>query len=276
VVVDNAPSDTATRDVVQGFEEVRYIKEPRIGLDIARNAGVVAAAFPVVAFVDDDVVVDPLWLYRVWETFQDPATAAMTGLVIAMKLDTEAQYIFEKHWSFNRGYCDKVYDSHFFSSTLAKGPPVWLIGAGANMAFRKDVFEEVGYFNELLDVGAAGCNGDSEMWYRILAQGHRIHYNPRAVVYHEHRKEIKGLKKQIFFYMRGFTAAALLQQEQHQEAGYKRHLFRKLPVYYSKLVTSGFPRYRYRTKTVWVEIMGVLSGLAFYVKNRNHESKPTR
>lgn len=277
VVVDNAPSDTLTEDVVREFDGVRYLKEPRIGLDIARNSGVSAAKYPVVAFVDDDVVVNPMWLFRVWETFQDPRTAAMTGLVIALKLDTEAQYIFEKHWSFNRGYCDIWYDAQFFKSTLAKGPPVWVIGAGANMAFRKEVFEEVGFFNELLDVGAAGCNGDSEMWYRILAKGHTIHYNPRAVVYHEHRKEMKGLKKQIFYYMRGFTTAALLQQKQNQEAGYRRHIFRKLPVHYRRLVTSGFPLYQYRFKTVGVEILGILSGLLFYyLKTKDHPPKSLR
>lgn len=273
IVVDNAPTDDSTQLIVQQFEGIQYVKEPRPGLDIARNTGVLKAKAPIVAFTDDDVVVHPLWVYRVWETFRDDMVAAMTGLIIADKLDTEAQAIFEKHWSFNRGFTDKIYDTQFFNRTLPQGPPVWEIGAGANMAFRKAVLEEVGLFDELLDVGAAGCNGDSEMWYRILESGHTIRYNPRAVVYHEHRREMEGLKKQIFYYMRGFTTAALLQQQLRREAGYKKHLFRVLPPYYIKLIRKGFPFYSFQYRTVWTEIKGILSGLVFYARNRRQTSK---
>jgi len=273
VVVDNAPADDTSKIVVENFEGVKYIKEPRGGLDIARNTGILNTTLPIVAFVDDDVSVHPLWAYNIWETFQNPAVAAMTGLVIAAELETEAQLIFEKHWSFNRGYVDKIYDTAFFKSTLAKGPPVWEIGAGANMAFRKSVFKKTGHFDELLDAGAAGCNGDSEMWFRILAKGYSIHYNPRAVVFHEHRKDLKGLKKQIFYYMRGFTTAALIQQKQHPEAGYKYKL-RSLPRYYGRLTIKEFPYYRFQFKTLWAEIRGSLSGILFYHKHKNRILNP--
>ncbi|ALI99906.1 glycosyltransferase family 2 protein [Rufibacter tibetensis] len=274
IVIDNAPSDDSSHRVVELFKEVLYVKEPRPGLDIARNTGIMKATSPIVAFVDDDVEVHPLWVHQVWKTFQNPNIAAMTGLVIASELNTEAQQIFEQHWSFNRGYEDKVYDSNFFSSNLHHGPPVWEIGAGANMAFRKSVFEKVGYFDELLDVGAAGCNGDSEMWYRILADGLTIYYNPRAVVYHEHRKELSGLKKQIFFYMRGFIAAALLQQKLNPQADYKRLLLQVYPKFYFLLVARGFPRFRGRSRTIWAEMKGIISGLAFYLRNGKHSSIP--
>ena len=268
IVVDNAPSDDSTKLVAAKFENVTYIKEPRAGLDIARNTGLLHAQYDVVAFVDDDVLVHPMWIFWVWHSFQDLSVVAMTGLVIAAELQTEAQVNFEMFWSFNRGYADKIYAQEFFNSTLPIGPPVWKIGAGANMAFRKSVFEKTGLFNEFLDVGAAGCNGDSEMWYRILHAGLSIHYNPRAIVYHEHRKEHEGLKKQLYYYMRGFTVAALLQQRQQQKAGYKRHLFRVLPRYYIGLVKKGFPNYESRTSTIWAEMKGIVSGLIFYRKNQ--------
>lgn len=269
IVVDNAPTDNSTREVVENFPEVSYCLEARPGLDIARNTGLRQASAPIVAYMDDDVVTHPLWVYRVWETFQQPDTAAMTGLVIASELQTEAQQIFELHWSFNRGYIDKVYNSDYLRKTLAAGPPVWEIGAGANMAFRKEVAEKVGYFDERLDVGAAGCNGDSEMWFRILAHGHTIRYNPLAVVHHEHRRELGGLKKQIFSYMRGFAAAALIQQKQEKQAGYKRHMFQVLPPHYLKLLRRGFPYYRFQHRTLLTEIRGMISGIFFYLRNKN-------
>lgn len=269
IVVDNASSDNKTREIVKQFPEVIYVAEPRIGLDIARNTGISKASCSIVAFTDDDVLIHPLWVYRVWKTFQTASVAAMTGLVIATALDTEAQFIFEKYWSFNRGYLDKIYDEAYFSASLSKGPPVWEIGAGANMAFRKSIFEEVGYFHELLDVGAAGCNGDSEMWYRILAKGYNIHYNPRAIAFHEHRAEIQDLKKQLFNYMRGYTVALLWQQKQQPDSGYKSLVFWKLPRHYAISLIKGLPRYRNRYRTIWVEIKGVVSGLVYFYKKKN-------
>lgn len=272
IVVDNAPIDQSTLETVEKFNRVKYVKEPRIGLNIARNTGIKNAKLPIIAYVDDDVIVDSLWVYRVHETFRNTSIAAMTGLVIATELDTAAQVMFEKSWSFNRGYTDKVYDNQYINRTLSEGPPVWEIGAGANMAFRKNVFTEVGLFDEILDVGAAGCNGDSEMWFRILIAGHSIAYNPRAVVYHEHRKEIAGLKKQIFYYMRGFTAAALLQQEQLQNAGYKHHIYQVLPRYYLPKIKQSLLHY-HKNDTIWVELQGIISGLVFYNRNRKKSTR---
>jgi cellulose synthase/poly-beta-1,6-N-acetylglucosamine synthase-like glycosyltransferase len=192
----------------------------------------------------------------------------MTGLVIATELETEAQQIFEKHWSFNRGYLDIYYDQAYMSRVLASGPPVWEIGAGANNAFRKQVFDKVGLFDVRLGAGASGCSEDSEMWFRILVAGDTIHYNPRAVVHHTHRKQLAELKRQIYAYMRGFAAAALIQQDYHPQAGYSSRL-RYLPKYYASLVKAGFPSFSFRNRTLWVELKGVASGIAFYYKHRN-------
>ena len=273
IVVDNASDDAGTQQVAQAFPGVVYVKEPRLGLDIARNMGIVTATSPVIAFVDDDVVVHPLLLHWIWDAFQQPRTVALTGLVIALELKTEAQLIFEKHWSFNRGYIDKVYGAEFMRTVSGYVPPVWEIGAGANMAFRKAIFEEVGYFDELLDVGAAGCSGDSELWHRILSYGHAIHYNPRAVAYHEHRREMSGLKHQLHYYLRGHVAAALTQHAQQPQRGYARHIYFNLPKYYAYLLRAGFPFFRFRYRTLWAEIRGIVSGIAFYYRTRNRTTK---
>ncbi|TDN39603.1 glycosyltransferase family 2 protein [Hymenobacter sp. UV11] len=273
VVVDNAPSDTRTQAVVQEFAGVVYIREPREGLDIARNTGIRAAHCPVVTFVDDDVVVHPMLLYRVWETFQDPTTAAMTGLIIALSLQTEAQLIFEQCWSFNRGYVDKVYTPGYVRAATSQVSQVGDIGAGANMAFRKSIFEEVGYFHELLDVGAAGCSGDAEIWHRILLRGHFIRYVPRAIAYHEHRRDIAGLKRQLYYYMRGHVVAALIQHKQHPQADYSRYLYLRLPKYYAHLIKAGLPFFRFRSQTLWSELKGIVSGFAFYYWKQNRMPK---
>ncbi|MGE5944860.1 MAG: glycosyltransferase family 2 protein [Flavobacteriales bacterium] len=267
IVVDNAPTDDSTRLVVESYENVNYYKEPRPGLDIARNSGARAAKYPIVAYTDDDVMVDTMWSYRIWETFLQENVQAMTGLVIASSLETESQQIFEKKWGFNKGYQD-IYFNKDFVNNPSSVPRVWDIGAGANMAFRKSAIEEVNYFDDRLDVGAAGCSGDSEIWFRILSKNMSIHYNPRAVVYHEHRKEIKQLHKQLFGYMRGHSASVLIQHDQNKEAGYKKYLYFEIPRYYFFLILQGFPNYKFRYQTLWSEIKGLISGIVFYYKNR--------
>ena len=58
MIVDNAPDDNSTEELVKTFPQVRYVREPRKGLDIARNAGARAASCPIVAYTDDDVLIE--------------------------------------------------------------------------------------------------------------------------------------------------------------------------------------------------------------------------
>jgi glycosyltransferase involved in cell wall biosynthesis len=273
IVVDNASATDETRQVAAQFSDVRYVREDRPGLDIARNRGAMEATGSIVAYTDDDTIPDPFWVYRVHETFEKKSVVAMTGLVIAASLETEAEVIFEKFWPFNRGYLTKIYDHHFFNDTLKTGPPVWEIGAGANMAFRKAIFEEVGYFDARLDVGAAGCSGDSELWYRILANGYAIEYNPRAVVQHSHRNSMRDLKKQLFCYMRGFTVAMLIQHQRFGHRGNLKHLLKVIPFYYLTLLTKGFPHYHFQYQTLFSEMKGIISGLFYYWRHRHTDPK---
>jgi glycosyltransferase involved in cell wall biosynthesis len=273
IVVDNASATDDTRIMCSMFDNVKYVREDRLGLDRARNRGALEATSSIIAYTDDDTIPNEYWTYRVFESFNDPEIAATTGLVMAASLTTEAEVIFEKFWPFNRGYVSKKYDYNFFSATLEKGPPVWEIGAGANMAFRKEVFEEVGYFDERLDVGAAGCSGDSELWYRILANGKAILYDPLAVVQHVHRNSIQGLKKQLYGYMRGFTVAILIQYQRYGHRGNLLHLLRVLPPYYLSLLRKGFPNYSFQYQTLFAEMKGIISGLFYYWRHRNTDPK---
>jgi hypothetical protein len=81
-----------------------------------------------------------------------------------------------------------------------------------------------------------------------------------------------ALKSQLFYYMRGHAAAALIQQAQQPESGYARYIYYTLPTYYLRLLRHSlraeFPHYQGRTRTLWVEIKGMLSGIAFYHRHR--------
>lgn len=269
IVVDNAPDDDATLRLTEQYPDVIYCREPRGGLSIARNTGIRHATGSIVAFTDDDVCLHPHWLFHLWHTFEQPGIQAMTGLVMPATLDTESQQLFEKEWSFYHGCCDLYFDSKYFQASLTAGPRVWEIGAGANMAFRRTIFEKAGYFDERLGAGAAGCSEDSEMWYRLLAAGMPIQYNPRAVVYHEHRSDKAGLHRQLFSYMRGHAAAALIQQQQMPEAGYRRYLYRKVVKTYLPLLVKTAFRHPSQCRLLLLQVQGIFSGVLFFIRNRH-------
>ena len=71
-------------------------------------------------------------------------------------------------------------------------------GIGANMAFRKEVFDQIGRFDTSLDVGTPSHGaGDVEMFHRLVTQGHVFVYEPSMLVWHYHRREEKALQRQI-------------------------------------------------------------------------------
>ena len=71
VVVDNAPADGSTEELCREYP-VRYIREPRPGLNRARARGAKAACHDIVLFTDDDVVVDSCWAESMATAFADP------------------------------------------------------------------------------------------------------------------------------------------------------------------------------------------------------------
>ncbi len=276
LVVDNAPSSDTTRQLVAQMPGIRYVSEPRPGLSVARNTGIRYSKGEIIAFTDDDVTVHPNWITQLQQSFHDPKVMAVTGLVLTVELETEAQLIFEKRWSFNQGYRALTFDTQFFEQMKHSGVLVWDIGAGANMAFRRRAFELVGDFDERLGAGAAGCSEDSELWYRLLAEGWLCHYEPTAVVYHSHRSDLDSLKQQLHQYMRGHVAALLVQFAKYGHWGNLRRLFLVIPKAYAKFffrqLLKGFkPEY----STLLAEILGLLSGVKFYLQNRSSRNSCT-
>ncbi len=191
IVVDNAPSSDSTERLVKGsYPEVRYVRELRPGLNWARNRAILEARGEIIAYTDDDVMADPGWVSALVERFRDLNVTSVTGLTVPYELETEAQVLLERMGGFNRGYLRR----YWLGTHLSAGQ----CGAGANMAFRRSVFNEVGYFDPALDAGTAtGTGGDTEMFFRILKEGHTLAYEPGALVRHRHRREYAQLRKQL-------------------------------------------------------------------------------
>ena len=105
IVVDTGSRDPAVRAVVAAHPRARYVIEPEAGLDRARNRAIAEASSDIVAFTDDDVVVDVAWVGALRRAFaDDPAVQAVTGLVMPLELETPAQVLFERYGGFGRGF----------------------------------------------------------------------------------------------------------------------------------------------------------------------------
>jgi glycosyltransferase involved in cell wall biosynthesis len=207
LVVDNASSGPETRRVVEERQGVRYLFEQMPGLDFARNRGLREAQGELVAYLDDDVVVDPGWgvgLQAAWR--ENPDAVGFTGLVLPYALETDAQVIFEDRGGFGRGFDRICYGSELPGNSLYPCG-AGIFGAGANMAFRRDALLDLGGFDEALDTGPSlPGGGDLDIFYRMIRAGHRLVYEPSYCVFHEHRKEMKVLRRQYKGWGLGFMA----------------------------------------------------------------------
>jgi glycosyltransferase involved in cell wall biosynthesis len=264
IVVDDAPSTSTTQDYVQGLQEVRYVREDRPGLDWARNHGWEAARFELIAFTDDDTKVDRHWLTGLREAFEQPEVLAVTGLVAPMKLETPAQRYFEDVY----GGMGKGFEPRWFRrGQMAEGQRLWAsaCGVGANMAFRKSVFEKLGGFNVALDVGTATRGGgDIEMFHRVICNGGTLAYAPAAIVWHEHRATWEGLARQLRDNGSGFMAYLLACREARTVSGSAWLRFVLVSWLLRWLLRRVIRPGRHRRRLVVEEIIGAFQGIWRY------------
>jgi len=196
LVVDSCSQNPLTKVVSQSFPEVRYVYENYPGLNRARNRALKEASHEIIAFIDDDAIPDPDWLRALLPNFSDPRVLCVTGLTMPLELDTAAQQWFERHSPFNRGFTRKVYDKNNLHY-LAAGR----VGVGVNMALRRNVLDLIGPFDENLDAGTpTQSGGDTEMFYRIIANGFQIVYEPAALSWHRHRRTWEELRRVLYGY----------------------------------------------------------------------------
>ncbi|BBY65359.1 glycosyltransferase family 2 protein [Mycolicibacterium helvum] len=211
LVVDNAPSSDTTHQFVTGLADprVRLITEPLPGLSRARNAGLLAADGDIVAFVDDDVIVDRDWLNILVRGFgYGNAVACVSGMVPAGELRTPAQAYFE-----NRvGWSESAHVRVFEWSQVPKDVPLFPFevrhyGTGANFAVDRRVALSIGGFDERLGAGTPASGGeDIDMFFRILRSGRQLVHEPAAIAWHRHRSTADDLRAQTRGYGLGLGA----------------------------------------------------------------------
>jgi len=272
LVVDNASSDTATEELIrQRYPRIRCVAEARPGLDWARNRAILESRADIIAFTDDDVSVDSMWVEALARAFADePAAMAVTGLVVADEIDVESQRLFEKYGGFCRGFKRGYYSADLDAGEAAATHHggAGRFGTGANMAFRRQIFESIGLFDPALDVGTVtNGGGDLEMFFRVIKHGHTLLYEPSAIVRHRHRREYAQLRTQIANNGIGFYAYLMRSASAY---GDERGAFLRLGLWWfwwwnvrrllrSFVKPSEFPR-----DLILAELRGCFTGLRRY------------
>lgn len=184
LVVDNNSKDQ-TRSVVEEFSRrypghFRYLFEPKQGKSYALNAGIRAATGDVLAFTDDDAIVDPEWMRNLGAVMNDKVWAGSGGRTLPEQTLSLPDWLPAEliHWG---GIVGGLFDIGANPCELTEPP------YGVNFAFRKEMFEKYGGFREDLGPrpGSEIRNEDTEFGKRIMDAGERICYVPSALVYHE-------------------------------------------------------------------------------------------
>jgi glycosyltransferase involved in cell wall biosynthesis len=208
IVVDNAPRDDATARMVADMP-VRYVRESRPGLNWARNRAIVEARHDIIAFTDDDARPDRHWLWAIAQTLTESGVGGVTGPVVPAELETAAQVTFELCYG---GMSHEFRRRIIRREGLTTQSLLWAssFGVGANMAFRREAISAVGPFDVALDVGTpTRGGGDIELFHRMVARGWTLVYEPAALVWHTHRRDMAGLREQIHCNGRAFGAYLL-------------------------------------------------------------------
>jgi GT2 family glycosyltransferase len=213
LVVDNNPVSGLTPPVVASFAEdrVRLLEARGQGLSIGRNVGVKAAKHDIIAFTDDDVVVERSWLRNLAYGFaRNARVACVCGMVPSAELATPAQSYFDRRVGWARGctpatfdLADPPDDDRLFPLRVAQ------YGTGANFAVRKKAVVGIGGFDEGMGIGSpTGGGEDIDLFIRILLAGQILAREPSAIVWHRHRRTAEELAVQIRNYGLGLGAWA--------------------------------------------------------------------
>jgi GT2 family glycosyltransferase len=195
VVVDDGSKDS-TRDVCNMMQRklpnLRYISsDTNNGLGSANNLGVRSARGDYILFIDDDCIAKEDWVERL------SISLSREQIVAGAIASPVSNYI---------KLCHNIAEFHPFMPGR-KARPVESI-AGANMGFRRSVFEELNGSQE-----GRRCAEDMELILRARLKGYRIYFVPDAIVTHDHDRITMA---SIFRYSPKHASITILLRNQYR------------------------------------------------------------
>ena len=282
IVVDSAGAPGVAQGVVDrwsGRIETRIIREENPGLSLARNRGLAMARGEFVAFLDDDCRADAGWLGAIASALGLTGCGAVTGPMLPAELGTRAQRLFLRYTYMDRRGFDRVvfgprgeagHDGIVRLPSKVWPVDSWRIGGGGNMALRRVLIPRVGGFDESLGAGTPAHGGEDLMiLHKLVDADQSVCFEPRAVVWHRHWREMGQLRGLLFRHGAGHTAYLL--------ACWRERLHRQRLVRYeagfllnrvSRLAASLVGARRYDPSLPLCELAGSLGGIVLAGRSR--------
>jgi hypothetical protein len=155
-----------------------------LGVSYARNRPLGDMSAPLVAFVDDDELVDRDWAGALVSAFTvNPGIGAVCGAIAPLD---------------DRGLAYCSFDGGEERRYSGASTPPWVIGGGGNMAVRRELLERLRGFDLLFGGGTVSLSAeDAELISRILRVGEEVLWTPEAVVYHPTKNEQERLESRL-------------------------------------------------------------------------------
>ena len=224
-------------------------------------------------FVDDDVLVDRLWLRSLVLGFQAaPGVACVTGMILPAELETPSQVWIEEFGGFDKGFERKIFDLGEYAPPDPLFPySVGKFGSGASAAFDPTVLRAIGGFDTALGPATPALGGeDLDAFLQIILAGHRLVYEPRSLVRHHHRREYADLRRTVRGYGVGLAAVltkALMNPKTRSD------VLRRAPRGVAYFLNPSSPKNMRKTPTfprqlTLFEMTGALVGPLAYLRSR--------
>jgi GT2 family glycosyltransferase len=201
IVVDSSSNDESERVTAQYPEVIsvrlsvqRTIHENR---PQARNEGLAISSGGLIAFIDDDAMVQPGWLDALLASYQDETVGAAGGRVIAMP----------------KPFCDMITGSPVLAVRPSGQSIIENLGSfstdqvevdwlpGCNMSFRRTVLEQVGGFDPGLTFN--NLRDDTDVCLRVQRAGWRVVFNPAMAVIHANAQHGRDFQERPFIQLAG-------------------------------------------------------------------------
>lgn len=244
IVIINNNSKDKTKDVIESYfpkfnGKLRYLFEHVQGKSVALNLAIKETGGEILAFTDDDCIVDKTWLANIYECFKKHDCEGMGGRILPLYPDNVPRWVKENRdilsgpiVNYDFGKNLQVYEDNNFNPFV-----------GANMAFRKNCFNKYGLFRTDLGPGRKAWGDDTEFFMRLEAHSVNLYYYGLALVWHKVDKErvcYKYLAKWYLAIGRFMAKENRKKEDMHYCFGIPRYLLRGLAEHTIMLIFKAF------------------------------------
>ncbi len=179
VVVDNASSDGTAAAVRKDYPSVRLVVMPHSAYGACEtfNIGFASATTPLVAILDDDVVLPREWLERSLKALaaEPPTTAVLSTEVVEPGMPPA-----------------------YLAAIEASLPRYMSTFRGCASLARKAALEQAGFYDERLFI----YGNERDLTCRLLNLGYRVRHDPTVRAFHKTPFGIKMGKRSLFYHAR--------------------------------------------------------------------------